>query len=61
MNGLKEIIIRFRNYYVYLTQYSGANYRQRNNIQCMYVANDDYITELQNKQNRIKNYILVQG
>ena len=47
----EEIIIRFRSVICIYMQ-SCRFWAGGNNIQCMYVANDDYITELQNKQNQ---------
>ena len=38
--------------YVYICNRADFGQGGGNNIQCMYVANDDYITELQNKQNQ---------
>ena len=47
----EEIIIRFRSVICIYMQpcrfWAGGN-----NIQCMYVADDDYITELQSQQNQ---------
>ena len=47
----EKIIIRFRSV-ICINMQSCRFWAGGNNIQCMYVANDDYITELQNKQNQ---------
>ena len=38
--------------YVFICNRADFGQGEKNNIQCMYVADDNYITELQNKQNQ---------